>query len=510
MTAVAAGRRTDRGSLIGLGGAAVNGVLGFALTAVVLGGLGAAGAGEVFTAIAIVSIAGSVCCAGADTALIWAVPRREPTHAGRLLPVALAPGLGAALIVAAVGVAYAGPLAGVLLAGPDSVPLLRLTSAAVPIVVAATVLLAAVRATRPTRDFIAVQSVGLPLARLALVAAMAAASGGGAVAVGDGATAVGGGTALLGGGAVAAFTGWLLPAAVAVAVAAALLVRPLGLCAGIPRPDPADWRTFWGFAAPRAVSAAIDAGSMWVGVVLTSALAGAAAAGVFAGIGRYALGGLLVMQALRIVAAPKLSRMLGAGLRHEAAGLYRRTTVATIALSWPVFIVLAVFAPGFLGLFGAEYATGAAALAVLCAAMLVNSGVGIVQTLLLMSGHSGRHLGATALGLALNVGLCVVLVPRHGTLGAALAWAVAITAENAVAAAAARVTVGVPLFTRPLFIAAAVSAAAATGLTLPVAAVLGRGVAGLATTTALLAVAGLLALRRPRLRAQLLPTTVAE
>lgn len=495
MTAVATARRTDRGSLVGLAGAAVNGALGFALTAVVLGGLGAAGAGEVFTAIAIVSIVGSVCCAGADTALIWAVPKREPAHAGRLLPVALAPGLGAALLVAGVGVAFAEPLAGVLSAGSDSVPLLRLAFAAVPIVVAATVLLAAVRATRPTRDFIVVQSVGLPLARVALVAAAAS---------------LGGGAALLGGGAVAAFTGWLLPAAAVVAVAAALIIRPLGLRAGIARPDRSDWRMFWGFAAPRAVSAAIDASSMWVGVVLTSALAGAAAAGVFAGIGRYALGGLLVMQALRIVTAPALSRLLGAGQHREAAELYRRTTVATIALSWPAFIVLAVFAPGFLGLFGAEYVTGAAALVVLCGAMLVNSGVGIVQTLLLMSGHSGRHLGVTALGAALNVGLCLVLIPRYGALGAALAWAVAITAENALTAAAARITVGVPLFTRPLRVAAAVSAVVSAGLALPVAALLGRGGAGLGVGTALLAGTGLLALRHPRLRAHLLPTTFSK
>ena len=72
-------------------------------------------------------------------------------------------------------------------------------------------------------------------------------------------------------------------------------------------------------------------------------------------------------------------------------------------LSWPAYLLLAVFAPGFLLLFGDGFADGAAPMAVLAVAMLVNVGVGLVQTLLLMSGNSRRHLFATVGGLALNV-----------------------------------------------------------------------------------------------------------
>ncbi|GAA0814647.1 lipopolysaccharide biosynthesis protein [Spirilliplanes yamanashiensis] len=453
--AAAPARPGVRGGAAGLAGAAVSGAAGFVLTMVIVRGLGAAGSGELFTAIAVVTIAAAVCCAGADTALVWALPRRRTGadgDAARLLPVALLPALLAAAAVAAVGAA----------AGPAP---LRPAFAAVPVVVAATVLLAAVRAVRPVGAYVAVQSVFVPVARPALV----------------------GGVLAAGAGVGAAFAGWLLPAAVAAVAAAALLAGPLALGRGAAlRPAPADWRTFWSFAGPRGVSAAIDAGGMWVGVLLTAALAGDAQAGLFGAVGRYVLAGLLVMHGLRVAVAPRLSRLLGDDRRAAAAAVYRRTTTAIVALSWPGFAVLGVFAPGFLQLFGAEFTAGAPAMALLCAAMAVNAGVGIVQTVLLMGGRSGRHLLATAAGLALTVALSLVLVPRHGALGAAVAWTAGIVAENALAAVAARAVLGQGLWDRTIARTALLAGGGTLLLAGAVAAVAGRGVTGLAVTTGLL------------------------
>lgn len=472
-------RRSTRSGLVGLAGAAVNGLLGFVLTVVIVRGLGPAGSGAMFTAIGVVAIVGVLCCAGADTALVWALPRRTrgpDGDAARLLPVALAPTLLLTVAVAAAGVALAGPLAPVLFdAGTtDGDDLLRLAFAGLPFVVAMTVLLAAVRAVRPVAALVAVQYVLVPAARPVLV-------GAGLVA---------------GAGVTVAFAGWLAPVVLAVLACGALLVGPLGLTAGARlRPARPDWHAFWGFALPRAASATIDASSMWLTVLLTAALAGQAEAGVIGAVGRYALAGLLVMQGLRVAVAPQLSRLLGQGRTMEAAAVYRRITAVIIALSWPGYLLLAIFAPGFLRLFGAEFTTGSAAMAVLAGAMLVNSGTGIVQTLLLMSGSSGRHLLAAATGLLLNVGLALVLIPPHGALGAAVAWTVGIVVENLIATAAARRVVGEPLVTRTVLRAAVLAAAGTAVLAGAGAAVAGRGVAGLTLTlgvAALLAVALLL------------------
>ncbi|MEH0938285.1 lipopolysaccharide biosynthesis protein [Micromonospora psammae] len=475
-------RRSARSGAVGLAGAAVNGALGFVLTVVIVRGFGAAGSGALFTAIGVVSILGAVCCAGADTALVWAMPRRRAGAGGaaaRLLPVALLPVLLLSAIVAVAGALAVDRLAPVLFDSPDGPALLRLAFLALPATVAMTVLLAAVRAVRPVAAVVGIQYVGVPLARPALLLAAVAAGAG--VAVG--------------------FAGWLLPVIAAVVAAAVLLVRPLGLLGGARlRPDRADWRTLWGFALPRAVSAAIDASSMWVGVLLTAALAGATQSGVFGAVGRYALAGLLIMQGLRVAVAPQLSRLLGQGRSADAALVYRRVTMVIIMLSWPAYLLLAVFAPAFLSLFGDGFAAGATPLAVLAGAMMVNSGVGIVQTMLLMSGNSRRHLQATLVGLTLTVGLGVVLIPDHGALGAAYAWTAGIVAENVLAALAARVAVGEPLLTRSVGRTAAAVGGGAAVIALLSALLAGRGVAGLALALAVLAVtvAGLLTNRRVR------------
>ncbi|MBY8875301.1 polysaccharide biosynthesis C-terminal domain-containing protein [Micromonospora sp. PLK6-60] len=477
-------RRGTRSGLVGLAGAAVNGLLGFVLTVVIVRGLGPAGSGAMFTAIGVVAIMGVLCCAGADTALVWALPRRTVGRAGdaaRLLPVALAPSLLFTLVVAAAGVAASGALAPVLFdpGATEGDDLLRLAFAGLPFVVAMTVLLAAVRAVRPVAALVAVQYVLVPAARPALVA----------------------GALLAGGGVALAFAGWLAPVLLAALACVALLVGPLGVGAGARlRPARADWRTLWGFALPRAASATIDASSMWLTVLLTAALADQAEAGVIGAVGRYALAGLLVMQGLRVAVAPQLSRLLGQGRTAEAAAVYRRITAMIIALSWPGYLLLAFFAPGFLRLFGAEFTAGDAALVVLAGAMLVNSGTGIVQTLLLMSGGSGRHLLAAATGLLLNVGLAVALIPPYGALGAAVAWTVGIVAENVIATVAARRVIGEPLVTRVVARTAAVAAAGTTVLAAAGAAVAGRDVAGLFLTLGVIALLAGASLLHPGVR----------
>jgi O-antigen/teichoic acid export membrane protein len=130
---------------------------------------------------------------------------------------------------------------------------------------------------------------------------------------------------------------------------------------------------------------------------------------------------------------------------------------------------------------------------VLAVAMLVNVGVGLVQTVLLMSGNSRGHLLATVVGLALNVVAAVVLIPGHGALGAAIAWSLGIVGENILAAVFARRALGEPLFSAVLLRATA-AVVAATGL----AALLGvlaagRGLAGLAIALGVL-MAGCLSL----------------
>lgn len=465
-------RQSARSGVIGLIGAAASGLFGFGLAVVITRAYGTTGSGAFFAAIGVVTVAAAICTLGAETGLMWALPRRRAGAGGdaaRILPVALVPPVVLALLVAVGGVVVADQLAPRLLAssGSQGQRLLEVTFAAVPVVVVTMLLLAALRCLRSIGAYVAVQFFLLPIGRPALVGVIA----------------------LVGGGLALGMTGWLVPAAVALIVCAALITRPLGIGRGANSvPERTDWRTFWGFALPRAASAAIDAGSMWIGVLLTAALASQADAGVFGAVGRYVLAGQLAMQGLRVATSPQLSRLLGQGRRAEAAAVHRQLTTWGIVLSWPIYLLLAVFGLGFLQLFGPDFVAGATAMSVLAVAMLINIAVGNVQSLLLMGGRSRLHLMTTLAGLLVNVSLSLLLVSEHGVLGAAVAWGCGIATENIGAAVAARRVVGHPIsdagmLRAALLVVAGVGAAAAVGVALG-----GRGLAGLGIALAVLGV----------------------
>ncbi|TCB95312.1 lipopolysaccharide biosynthesis protein [Micromonospora zingiberis] len=485
-------RRGARSGVAGLFGAAVNGLMGFVLVVVITRGYGTEGSGVFFAAIGVVTVAAAVCVLGAETGLIWSLPRRRPGPQGdaaRMLPVALIPPLAAAFAVAVVGVLTADPLARRLLDGSDAggAALLTVSFAAVPVVVAMTLLFAVLRSVRSMRAYVAVQSVLLPTARPLLVGA----------------------AALVGGGLLAGIIGWLVPALLAMVVAFLLVAGPLGLGRGARlRARRDEWGSFWRFALPRAASAAIDAGAVWVGVLLTTVLAGAAEAGVFGAVSRYILAGQLAMQGLRVAVSPQLSRLFGQDRPDAAAALHRQLTTWALVLSWPVYLLLAIFGAGFLELFGSGFASGATAMTVLALAMLVNTGVGNVQSLLLMSGRSGLHLAATVAGLTVTVSLGLVLIPAHGATGAACAWAAGIVTENLMAVTCARIVVGQPLADPSMVRAAlltfgAVGAAATVGVLAG-----GRGIVGLAVALAVLAAGCVGLLTLPRVRRGIRATMV--
>jgi hypothetical protein len=124
---------------------------------------------------------------------------------------------------------------------------------------------------------------------------------------------------------------------------------------------------------------------------------------------------------------------LARGDRAQAQTVYQTATWWLIVVSWPLFLSLAVFGPALLGVFGSGFDDGATALAILSMAMLVNLGTGNVTVVLLMGGKSSWNLLNTAVALILNVGLNLVLIPRFGMEGAAIAWAVSIIVDNLMA-----------------------------------------------------------------------------
>jgi len=116
--------------------------------------------------------------------------------------------------------------------------------------------------------------------------------------------------------------------------------------------------------------------------------------------------------------------------------------------SWPIYIATATFAPLFMRAFGSEYRSGQHAVLILSLAALVFVTTGNNKVVLLMGGKSGWNLSITAASLALNVGANLLLIPRYGGSGAAVAFASSIVFDNVATTAVVALRLGLYPFGR--------------------------------------------------------------
>ncbi|MGW3203334.1 lipopolysaccharide biosynthesis protein [Streptomyces sp. NPDC001135] len=440
-----------RGGVWGAVGSGTNAVFAFLLVGLITRAVGAHGAGAIFTGVALFTIASNVCKLGADTGLVRFIPGDLVLNGGRsvgsLLRMAVLPAL-AASTAAAMVLLWCPAVATTLLPHlprADALALIRFFGLVLPAATVSLILLGATQGYSTVVPFVSVEQIGKPVLRVLIAVPVA----------------------YWAPGMLSLAAAWLLPALAGLAAAWLGLRRcraphPPTLPAG---GESVSWRDFWTFSAPRAVSSVFDISAVWVGVLLLSALATDAEAGIYTAIGRVVTAGTLLQLAVRLAVAPQLSRLLAVGEFAEAQHLHRTSTCWIVLFSWPLFVLIAGFPRTVLTVFGPEFTQGAPALVVLCAAAVVNVAVGNAQTVLLMAGKSSWHLACTAAAFAVQLTVGLLAVPRWGILGAAVSWGTAVVVENLSAAVLVRLRLGFTTvaagYTRAFGIAVAVSVALA-------------------------------------------------
>ena len=410
-----------RGGGLNLVGLFASAVLQFVLVVVVTRGLGADGAGIFLEALALFMIVSHSAELGANTGLVRTIPRyralgRTADVRGALL-VALSPVVLVGAVVGAVVFVLAPQIAEVFFHGVDRgdvVAYLRLLAVFIPLASATTVVLAGTRGFGTMVPYVLVQNVGIPAARLVLVVA--------ALAGGLGIFAVG--------------LGWSLPLACALAAALVILLRLVHAAEndaeslGESRPLGALAADFWAFTAPRALAATLGVTGTWLGILMVGALASTEEAAIYAAASRFVIVGAYALQAVGMAIGPQISALFAEDARERIEHLYRLATWWLMALAWPVYGTMAVFAPFLMGVFGPEFVAGKTALVILSLAMLVNLGTGNVTMVLLMGGKSSWNLFNAVVALTVNVTLNLLLVPPFGASGAAVAWAASLVFVN--------------------------------------------------------------------------------
>jgi O-antigen/teichoic acid export membrane protein len=190
-------------------------------------------------------------------------------------------------------------------------------------------------------------------------------------------------------------------------------------------------REFWRYTAPRAVAQICQTALQRADIVLIAALASPRDAAIYTAATRFMVIGQLGTQAVQQAMQPTVSRLIALDDREATARVFAGCTTWTVALTWPVHLSVAAAAPIYLSLFGSGYAgAGQYATVILALAMLLATGTGPVDVMLLMAGRSGLSLVNSAVSLVVDLALDAVLIPWLGVTGAAIAWAAALAVRN--------------------------------------------------------------------------------
>ena len=419
-------RGAARGGLANMVGSALAGGTGVAVTWVVARTLGTEQAGAFFAATAAFVLAGGLAKLGTQTGLVYWPARLRATGRGHLLGACLRTGLAPVTglaVVLAVAMWCGAPAIARLTA--DHAPRLiaehtaglRMLAVFLPLQALTDALLTATRGYRAMRPTVLLDRVLRSTLQLLLV----------------GAVGVSGlwMTASLPMFALA----WVAPY-LPVTVLAAYALRRIyrDHRPDRPRSRRAERRRvrrdFWRFTGPRALASVAQLALQRVDVLLVAALGGLVPAAVYAVAGRFVVLIQFANQGISQSVQPRLAEALATGDRDTANQLYQTATGWLVLVTWPINLLVMLFAPLYLRLFGRGYSAGASVVVVLAGAMLVATGCGMVDMVLAMAGRTSWNLVNVLVALGVTIGLDVLLIPRYGALGASIGLACAMVANN--------------------------------------------------------------------------------
>ena len=424
-----------RGGAIGLVGAGVSAVAGFALVLVVTNFYDADAAGQFFTVTSTFLLMAAIATLGTETGLGRFLLRYEAQDRRGDIPVtiraAFRPTVACSIVLAVAVLALAEPLADLIgldgAGGPES---LRVLAVLLPFATVNALSLAGTRAFGRMRMTVLIDKIGRAAAQPIAVLLVSAT-----------------GTGLL-----VLTCAWSVPYAAAAVISWFVFRRFLHRRGTyehtVPtRPTRELNREFWKFTWPRSITRISQMAIQRLDIILIAALRSPTEAAVYTAATRFVALGQFGTQAIQQVLQPKFTALLARKERESLRDVYQISAAWSMALAWPMYVVVGCAPLAYLGLFGPQYADDGVAVVLLMAlAMLFGVATGPADTLLLMSGRSALSLANSLTALTLDITLCLVLIPRMGITGAAIAWAVAVITRCTLAVVQTRLTMSIVSF----------------------------------------------------------------
>jgi O-antigen/teichoic acid export membrane protein len=168
-------------------------------------------------------------------------------------------------------------------------------------------------------------------------------------------------------------------------------------------------------------------------VIMLAALADPEAVGIYRAAARCAHLVSFALLATMLPLRPAISAAFARGNDKRAQGRAMRTAARfAMAIGLPAAVLLIAFGDTLLAVFGNEFSRGRMALTILVLGQLVNVAAGSVGVLMTMTGHEKRVAATVSASAGCNVVMNLVLIPRFGIEGAAVATAISLVLWNAV------------------------------------------------------------------------------
>src|SRR4029079_7208886 len=250
---------------------------------------------------------------------------------------------------------------------------------------------------------------------------------------------------LLGHGARGLAAAFLVTSWSTLAVAAALL-RAVMPRAFVPARRKAGVGQLLRFSLPQTLTSLLLQTILWTDALLLGPLRPAAEVAVYTIVQRLLSPAQTVSTSTGQMFAPRIATEDARGDRTTLEVMLKRVTYWNVSLAIPVFALPLLVPEALLGIFGPAYRTGAPALTILAAGQLFNAATGPLGQVINMSGRPYLTLVNNAAVAALNIVLCLILIPPNALTGAACSTTASLTLVNLVKLAQVRALFGINPF----------------------------------------------------------------
>ena len=185
-----------------------------------------------------------------------------------------------------------------------------------------------------------------------------------------------------------------------------------------------DARPLFSFSMVSWLSSLSTRGLVWGDVVILGLLAESADVGVYAVASRAVLLASLATRPLNAALSPSVAADWQAGEHRKVREAYDFSAAWAWRLGLAALAIVVALPLEVLGLFGDGFSEGRAAILILAAGALLNTQGAQASVTLNMTDAYRLNLRNNVGALVTNIGLNIVLVPRYGIEGAAIAWSV--------------------------------------------------------------------------------------